>query len=310
MNKKVAVIIPTFNRKILLLECLVSLTKQTYKPLTVFICDNKSTDGTMRYLSDNGFLNSVVNGIAYKYLQMPINGGGAMGFSIGMKMAYNENIYDAFWMMDDDGIPAYNCLEILLEYIDRYNYVSPIVMNKENKRELVAPVLGSTDPRILKTVYRNNMVLKGYCNPFNGGLYSKKIVDIVGFPKQELFIYGDEMNYYQRCIDAGYLPVGIYEAIHYHPRFKTDNLISFGHVVAFRPIELTMYCQWRNSIYNKKIRFKKNPFVTIFKILGYLFMHTIFFILKKPSFKWLCLFYKASFAGLFDLWGGQYKYIK
>lgn len=46
MKPTVSIIIPVLNRKDLLLRCLESVVKQTYRPLEVIISDNGSTDGT------------------------------------------------------------------------------------------------------------------------------------------------------------------------------------------------------------------------------------------------------------------------
>lgn len=306
---KIAAIVPTFNRKRLLIDCLQSLCSQTYKPKTIFVCNNKSTDGTIEYLQEQGYFNTLINGVEIKYLEMPINGGGAMGFSIGMKTAYEDGVYDAFWMMDDDGLPKEDCLEYLVSYLNVYDYISPIVYSRSNPTELVSPLNGSTNPEQICKVYGNGDFIKGYCNPFNGSLFSKNLVDYVGFPQKELFIYGDEMNYHLRCIMHGFEPITIPCAIHFHPPFDTKGTTKFG-VVNFKPIKVAMYCQWRNNIYNKKIRFRKEPIKTVVKILNYFIMHNFFFIIKQPSFKWLLMFNKAFFAGLFSVWGGQYKYLK
>lgn len=305
----VAAVIPTFNRKKLLVECLQSLCRQTYRPKSIFICDNKSTDGTSEYLREHGYFDTVINGVEIIYLEMPINGGGAMGFSMGMQRAYERGIYDAFWMMDDDGLPKENCLECLVSYLVDYDYISPIVYSRTNPKELVSPLAGSSNPVQIRKLYGDGDIVKGYCNPFNGGLFSKTLVDKVGFPKKELFIYGDEMNYHLRCIMHGFQPVAIPCAIHYHPPFDTKGTIKFG-VVNFKPNKVAMYCQWRNNIYNKKIRFSKEPFMVVFKILNYFLAHNFFFIVKHPSSKWLSIYNRAFFAGLFSIWGGQYKFLK
>ena len=43
---KVAVAIPTFNRKELLVKCLEAVAGQTLKPAKIFVVDNHSSDGT------------------------------------------------------------------------------------------------------------------------------------------------------------------------------------------------------------------------------------------------------------------------
>lgn len=308
-NIKVAAVVPTFNRKELLVECLQSVCSQTYKPYVVYVCDNKSTDGTRDFLRSNGFYDSIVNGVIVKYVEMPINGGGAMGFSIGMEMAFKDSLVDAFWMMDDDGLPKSDCLEHLIEFLHKHDYVSPIVYSRINKNELVAPIDGDVSPSQIQNKYGKGKMIFGYCNPFNGGLFSRKLVKIVGFPKKELFIYGDEMNYHQRCLMCGFVPVAVPSAIHFHPPFDVNGTQKFG-VVNFKPTKVAMYCQWRNNIYNKKIRFKQTPIVSVAKIINYYLVHNYFFLFKKLSIKWLLIFHKAFFAGLFNIWGGQYKYLR
>jgi glycosyltransferase involved in cell wall biosynthesis len=44
---KVSVIIPTWNKRDLLEQCLDSLLRQTYRDFEVVIVDNNSTDGTV-----------------------------------------------------------------------------------------------------------------------------------------------------------------------------------------------------------------------------------------------------------------------
>lgn len=308
-NIKIAAVVPTFNRKKLLVECLQSICKQTYKPYVVYICDNKSTDGTKEYLQSNGFFNSVVNGVKVVYREMPINGGGAMGFSVGMEVAFQDPNMDAFWMMDDDGLPKSDCLEHLVAFLRKYDYISPIVYSRINKNELVSPIDGDVSSSQIQKKYGNGDIIFGYCNPFNGGLFSRKLVCVVGFPKKELFIYGDEMNYHLRCLQCGFIPIAVPKAIHYHPPFDVKGIHKFG-VVNFKPAKVAMYCQWRNNIYNKKIRLKQAPLVSFAKIINYYLMHSYYFLFKKTSLKWLWIFHKAFFAGLFNIWGGQYKYLR
>lgn len=308
MDIKVAVIIPTFNRKACLKECLEAVSSQSLVPSRIFVVDNHSSDGTPDFLHSLGY-DSSVNSVPVDYRYLDINGGGAMGFSLGMEKAYISGDYDAFWMLDDDGLPSEKCLEYLCKYINEYNYVSPIVMNCDYRDQLVSPFCGSLDRKVLKEHYHSDCLLKGYCNPFNGGLFSRKLVSFVGFPKKELFIYGDEMNYHQRCIDNGFIPYGVYSAIHYHPGITSKGWQNFK-CVRFRPVEWNMYCICRNIAYNNKIRFRIAPLRTVRIAIGHVLYHTYFFLFVNMSLKWLCFFYEAYFCGLFEIWGGQYKYIK
>ena len=305
---KVAAVIPTFNRKEFLMDCIQAILDQTYPVTSIYVIDNNSSDGTDQLIKERGFIGNV-NGVQIYYHKLSINGGGAMGFSVGMEMAYNQS-HDAYWMMDDDGLPEKECLWNLCKYIKDYDYVCPIVYARGKEETLVAPIDGGLNPSKIKEKYGEGEVVEGYTNPFNGGLFSHRLVTKVGFPKKELFIYGDEMNYHQRCIDLGFKPRAITTAIHYHPQFDVSNHISFTDSVNFYPSELSMYCQWRNVVYNKKIKTRDGWLKKVIKLVSYFFIHVAFFLLKKPSFKWMKLFFNAYFDGILGIWGKQYRFLK
>ena len=130
---KICAVVVTYNRKELLMNCLNAINQQVYKPHTVLIVDNASTDGTKSLVQDSGFYNILKNDINYKYLLLPNNQGGAGGFFNGMKTAYDsiEN-FDAVWVMDDDGIP--DCLQLneMIPYLNKYDFISPLVIAKED----------------------------------------------------------------------------------------------------------------------------------------------------------------------------------
>lgn len=305
---KIAAVIPTFNRKEFLMDCIQAILNQTYPVTSIYVIDNNSSDGTDQLIKERGFIGDV-NGVQIYYHKLSVNGGGAMGFSMGMEKAYSQN-HDGYWMMDDDGLPHKDCLKNLCKYINDYDYVCPIVYARGKDESLVAPIDGSINPCKIKEKYGEGEVVEGYTNPFNGGLFSHRLVTKVGFPKKELFIYGDEMNYHQRCLDLGFIPHAITTAIHYHPQFDVSNHISFTHTVNFYPSKLSMYCQWRNVVYNKKIKMHEGVVKKWIKIIYYLFIHIIFFVVKKPSFMWMKLFLRAYFDAILGVWDGQYRFVK
>lgn len=324
---KVAVAIPTFNRKELLVKCLEAVAGQTLKPAKIFVIDNHSSDGTPELLHSLGY-DLEVNGVPVSYNYLEANGGGAMGFSLGMQLAYEEatpqpsnlnpqtpnlkpqtsNPYDAFWMLDDDGLPMPDCLERLSDYVEEYGYVTPVLMDINHPDQLNGAFRGSLDPTSLQQAYGGGELLKGYVNPFNGGLFSRKAVSQVGFPKRELFIYGDEMNYDQRMTEAGYPPVGIFSARHCHPvMLDTDvHFLVLGH---FKPVPWKMYCMSRNKVYNKKTR-RGNALRKVAVLTYYYVISQTYLLLWQRSIRWVKLFHEAFFDGLHERWGGEKKYMQ
>ena len=55
--------------------------------------------------------------IPLTYIRLEHNIGGAGGFYTGMKRAYDTHLYDAVWVMDDDGEPDSKCLSNLLSML-------------------------------------------------------------------------------------------------------------------------------------------------------------------------------------------------
>lgn len=53
MKRNISVIIPTYNSWPTLKECVISIEKQTIKPLEIIVIDNKSPDNTSGYIKEN-----------------------------------------------------------------------------------------------------------------------------------------------------------------------------------------------------------------------------------------------------------------
>ena len=111
MDKRIACIVVTYNRKELLFNCIQHICNQSYRPETIYVIDNASTDGTLE-MADK--MKKIAQGLNFKYVRLEKNLGGAGGFYTGLKMAHESGKFDAYWVMDDDGIPEKNCLKQLL----------------------------------------------------------------------------------------------------------------------------------------------------------------------------------------------------
>ena len=291
MNKKVACIVVTFNRKDLLIKCLNAIKSQKYKPYTVYIIDNASTDGTKELVSDEGFYNKNVEGIHFEYVCLPENIGGSGGFYTGFKITYEsaEN-YDAFWVMDDDGIADENQLAELLPYIDQYGYVSP------NVRAIDDPSVGAffCPPANQKVDEKGNYL--GVSNPFNGILYSRELVSKVGYPEKNMFIWGDETNYDARCTKAGFSPIIVLKAIHYHPRNRQVKIASWlGHEIAVLEQDWQLYCYARNRVFNSRTL---NGFTKACGRICIDFLDFFFVLKKQKQLRRLKVVVVAQFDGI------------
>jgi hypothetical protein len=116
--------------------------------------------------------------------------------------------------MDDDGYPKENALENLLNADDGcLRLLNCAVIDKEDKKSFVwktqhYKTLDEVDCKLIE----------GIGHPFNGTLLHRRIVERVGVPKPNYFLWGDETEYYYRIVKRDGIPVcTVANSIHYHP---------------------------------------------------------------------------------------------
>lgn len=290
MEYKIACVIVTFNRKKLLKRCLDAVAAQTFKPKVVFITDNASTDGTIDSVKEWGYYNCMHNGIEFKYILNSKNEGGAGGFYLGMYSAVKDDEYDALWVMDDDGIPDKECLKELSYYLGTHHYIAPIVIAEEDS--CLAAFNGLTKDELLAKS-KDGKTIIGWANPFNGILYSKTYIETVGFPKKDMFIWGDENNYHIRAQNSGIFPVTIIKAIHIHPmdrQIKIKFLCQKVSVI-YSEAAWKQYCFIRNRTYNYSLMYDHIDCMK--HRLKLLITYLMFYTIKKTSISRILLVINA-----------------
>jgi len=279
-------VIVTYNRKKVLLRCIHSLLGQSIKLSGIYIIDNDSVDSTKEFLLENQIIALVdneytkqINNIDIHYFRMKKNGGGAGGFHTGMKLAdYDKPDY--IWIMDDDGYPSDRCLEKQLEFVGSFDYIMPISLDIEKKDKLTW-LVRDRQKKWTRSYFKlrssyNNRIME-YAVPFNGLLMSRKIIEQVGLPKKEMFIWGDDFEHQYRCHKAGFKTITALDAIFYHPEDKADHQKIFFNTIPINYSEskLRFTCLIRNSTYNYW-HYRGKHFI-IAKFL----MYTWFFLIKK-----------------------------
>ena len=300
----VSTVIVTFNRKELLIKCIEAILEQTYLPNTIYIIDNASIDGTEELLKSLGFHDTTIDGVRLCYVRLPKNSGGAGGFYTGMKLAHEAGC-DAVWVMDDDGLPNKCCLKNLLPYLDKYDYLSPLVIDIENEKMMSFE--GCTVESFLKR--EKDGVIVGRANPFNGVLYSKKLIDAIGYPKKEMFIWGDEINYHLRAITAGFKSVMVVNAIHRHPINRQMYVRYFrNHYMVTSDKDWKLFCYLRNRTYNTKMFFGR--WKCIIQLFKDLLKFTCYYTLQVHKPSKLAIVLNAINKGFNGDFSGLDKYLK
>lgn len=319
--KSICAIVVTYNRKELLLRCIRELLKQTYPLNSILIIDNASTDQTFETLCEYFNSTETVKSEQIITLSQPIqktkiliyrtskNIGGAGGFHTGIKIAKSMNIFQAYWLMDDDGYPNPSCLETLLPYIDQYNYVMPVSIDIEDHAKL--SWASKLKDKKKKTIFYNELKkswgdIMYYVYPFNGCLFNNHLIDIAGNIKKELFIWGDDYEHYFRCLKKGITPITITKAEFYHPanKIQTHPILLNKIQIPYVESKLRFICLIRNWTYIYK---ENNKYFHILR--SFIAYSWLFIITRKCDLKGYKLYIKAFYDGLTNNFTRHFKYL-
>lgn len=288
---KIAVIIPTINRKEKLRRCLVCLQKQSYKDIKIYVVNNSSTDGTEDLLK-----NEFPEVTALNFKQML---GSAGGYKKGLERA-NKDGYDWFWLMDDDAWVAKNTLEILIKdsKLDSSKVFASVAMDEKKTGELawINELLVDDGSKKTVKVYRDlgdKDLVKSAGIGYLGLLIPREVIDKVGYPDESMFAWVDDVDYFIRIRKAGFPMYYVRNSIIYHPQpnYREVNLL-------FKKVQIVDAAPWkeyfalRNSIY---VWLKYNSrFITLFfKIPKQIILHLYTLIFYKDKklirLKYYCL---------------------
>ncbi|MEG9480725.1 glycosyltransferase family 2 protein [Mannheimia sp. HC-2023] len=305
-NPKVCAVVVTYNRKELLLNCLQFLIKQTYPIAHIVVVNNASTDDTINFLEENGWINSE----KLTLLTLPCNKGGAGGFYEGLKYAYEHN-FEYIWLMDDDGYPSENCLENLVNYISEDCYIGPMVLEPISQDKLSFALRVPNSLQIIDSYssipdkFKQKNFIRDIVLPFNGTLISRQLVKNIGLIKEKYFIWGDDKEYTIRASKSGANILTVIDAIFYHPADSSSSTKMFFGKLRFNysSSNLKLYCFCRNAIDIFKLH------GTIWHIIGFWLKTTWFFMFTKPSVKELIFTWRAMWHGLRDDFSHHIKYL-
>ncbi len=293
-HKSICAVLVTYNRKELLLDCLCKLSSQFALLTHIIVINNASQDGTVDFLSEHGWVDSDT----FTLISLADNQGGAGGFYTGINYAYNKG-FDYIWLMDDDGFPSQDCLSILFEFASEGNYIGPLVIDSNDSSTLTFPLRLEKRKTVLSSLVDIETmgfekIIPNIVMPFNGILFSRKLIETIGLPKKEYFIWGDDIEYTLRAKRFGFNVFTVIGAKFYHPReysFGTPmlfNLLKFNDTNS----KLKLYCMCRNNIRN--LLDYKNVLIAVLFCIKILW----FYLFTKPDFLKLRLAFKAIYHGL------------
>jgi len=190
----VAVVVVTYNRAALLTRMLAGLAALDRRPDAVIVVDNASTDHTTTVLE--GARHS--GDLPLQVIRPEENLGGAGGFHLGMKAAHEQG-YDRIWLMDDDVVPAPDCLSALLA-VDA-EHADCLMAVREDTRGRLAD--RAAMPALVEI---ENVAFEGF-------LVRRRVIDAIGLPDPTFFIFYDDVDYALRARRAGYRIWAVRDAV-------------------------------------------------------------------------------------------------
>ena len=247
---KITAVVVTYNRLELLkksIQCLQAALEQVQSAnIDCHICviNNGSTDGTDEWLDAQAGLEVVHQE----------NVGGSGGFYTGIKKAYEEGA-DWIWCMDDDVFPKQHCLLSLLEEVNKHEdeplgILSPrrllegVVFTHEFQHFNFTNPLASMHGKKIKSYGLDETIEIVGCD-FEGPFISRKVVETIGFPNKDLFIFCDDTEYCLRAHLAGfklyYVPNALMDK---HKFFSNDTWTTKNQKKKWK-----RYYQVRNEAY-------------------------------------------------------------
>jgi rhamnopyranosyl-N-acetylglucosaminyl-diphospho-decaprenol beta-1,3/1,4-galactofuranosyltransferase len=241
-------VVVTYNR-LDLLQRLVKTLRDVPDLDEVLVVDNASTDSTGEWLAsldDDRVLTRTLDH----------NTGGAGGFHDGLAWAIERGA-DLVWLMDDDGLPEPDCLALLLARASDLDFWGPVVVDEADSERLVFPIRLPGGTRVVHAMSdvrlsADDGLIRGIVIPFNGVLVTRALVERIGLPRAEFFIWGDDHEYRLRAERAGARVATVVDARVRHPSVGAlGTPMAFGRTTYnHTPSDLKHYCMARNNLVN------------------------------------------------------------
>src|SRR5947208_10751799 len=214
-RERVAVVVVTYNRASLLGRTLDGLAAQTHEPDAVIVVDNASEDNTREVLEAH-------RGLRLQRIHLDSNTGGAGGFRAGVETAYEQG-FDRVWLMDDDVVPAPDCLAVLMAQDDafvtavREDTHGQLVEKAATDFDLSRPWSIRPKRRSVETDFDDRRQMPARVElhnvAFEGPLFRREVVNAIGLPDASYFIFYDDVDFALRARRAGFRIWGIRDAV-------------------------------------------------------------------------------------------------
>ena len=214
-SETVAVVVVTYNRAALLTRMLAGLAALERAPDAVIVVDNASSDHTETVLDS-------VTDLKLQVIRPEENLGGAGGFHTGVRAAYDQG-FDRIWLMDDDVVPAPDCLDVLMAIDEdclmavREDTSGHLVEKAAVTFDLRNPLSLKPKTAMVETTYGTRAAMPELVEiqvvAFEGFMVRRRVIDAIGLPDPDYFIFYDDVDFALRARRAGFRIYAVRDAV-------------------------------------------------------------------------------------------------
>ena len=211
-------VVVTYNR-LELLKRGIGCLREIKSLSDILVVNNGSTDGTHEWLDTQSDLRVVHQE----------NVGGSGGFYTGIQKAFEMGA-DWIWCMDDDVFPRPDCLDSLLQHAGQEDIgiMSPqrllegeIFTHEFRGYNFTNALASMKKGKLAKEVVNGPTEIAGA--DFEGPFIRREVVERIGLPNKELFIFCDDTDYCLRAWMAGFKLLYVPDAILDKHKFFADD---------------------------------------------------------------------------------------
>ena len=189
-----SIVLVTYNRLSFLKLSLEHALNQTMPAEHVIVVDNASTDGSWEYLKEKASVEPRI-----RLLREKQNVGGAGGFHDGIQEALKYTRSGWILVIDDDAVLDESCCEKLNPLRAQHKAAAYACTVRHGQQIDTDHRRDKRNKNIPVKRYQEKEFLCSYVS-FCGALFSRKLIQEVGYPLKEYFIWFDDTEYSLRIL--------------------------------------------------------------------------------------------------------------
>ncbi|HHX60643.1 MAG TPA: glycosyltransferase family 2 protein [Epulopiscium sp.] len=263
---QVSIIIPNYNGKQYIKECLDALTHQTYTNYEVLFVDNGSLDGSRSYMKEN-----------YPHIQMiPLDKN--YGFSYAVNVGIRASTAEYVVLLNNDTAVEPSWLESLVRCIqsDPQIFSCSSKMIRYHERHLIDDagdeycILGWAYKRgDGQPLERYNQTREVFSACAGAAIYRRSIFKEIGYFEESFFAYLEDVDISYRARIYGYKNLYCSDALVYHIGSATTGATKYNSFKVKLAARNNIYLAYKNMPTLQ--RWVNKPFLSLGWLIKYMF---------------------------------------